>query len=568
MLNKKVILGMLVIVVVFFVPNTIKAESIEVQALQNQINSLLSLITSLQSQLAQLTNTQSVLPTPTPIPIPTPVPPVLDPIPTPRIDANIVSFINNGYFLILNRKAENKAIKNWGDKLSSQSLSYTDFLWKLINSKEFTDKNTDKITVNKLSSEDYIRLLYVKILHRKPDSAGLKNWESKLKEGLSRKDLFKKILFSAESKKKNQRLFNNKEFRKEEHLLESPISEISLNGNLVSGLDFLGGIKVIQTFPVAQVEVDRWFPFGQEDTKKSNIWRLSQWHSKYDIAKAQPLNNTDGSITYSNEGKSITFNKDKSFILEIKGKEEYGNEIGRKSGESWPHLLLAQSLLPLKEKELPSSKNNVNHDKVKYLGDLDELRFKLKYKIIDRSAVPTGMNTRTQTIQDVVTLIVQDRNPKSNTYGDIFWFNMMLHDARYGCTPELKKGDDFSAKFIYEPSSCKLFPAKKQKGVITNAPWVNIDKDILPYIKKGFNEAQKRGYLKGVSFNDLALDQVSIGYEATAAINMKSQYKDLQFIAINKNTKTADSLSNNMQLASVIESFKYFLKSLDLTTLR
>ncbi|MGB2864030.1 MAG: hypothetical protein WBC05_11940 [Sedimentisphaerales bacterium] len=62
--------------------------------------------------------------------------------------------------------------------------------------------------------------------------------------------------------------------------------------------------------------------------------------------------------------------------------------------------------------------------------------------------------------------------------------------------------------------------------------WVEIDIDLLPYIKTGLEEAVKRGYLTGSNPVDYAVTGMNMGWELPGTLDASIQIRDFELQAV------------------------------------
>jgi hypothetical protein len=255
------------------------------------------------------------------------------------------------------------------------------------------------------------------------------------------------------------------------------------------------------------------------DSNKKPIWRLCQWGTKYSLANARCINDTDGDISYGNDAKKVLVGADGSdnrdLVLEIKAGSEYGNRA-RKQGESWPHLLVEQQVC-----------------EVYPLDKLARLDFNLGIKrLYCENHMATGTcNPDLHAAQFQMFLVVSNINKNSNDFGNYFWFGVPFYDSRYDIPPSFKAKDggkaDATGKFIYTIAGENITsePMKENQ-------WAEIDIDLLPYIKAGLQEAVKREYLTGSNPGDYAVVGMNMGWELPGTFDASIQIRDFALHAI------------------------------------
>lgn len=258
---------------------------------------------------------------------------------------------------------------------------------------------------------------------------------------------------------------------------------------------FNNGIKVLGHASSDPAPIDTFFPF---DASMETIhWLLPQWGTKLVMQDITPQLIGD-TIFYSNPAKKVSFvtNKEQTIeiTLQVTASSEY--ERPRIMSEEWPHLLLEQYFTtPLR------------------LIEVEQLIYQTRCKLlhcINRMGDDYRSDLHTAQFSQYFT--IQDNNKASENYGDFFWFGLPLYDYRYKNTElyaALDMGkDDASNKFIYSVASGDIF-----ERTLHDKQWVDIEKDILPFIKEAFETARKRGYLSGSKFEDLVVSTMNVGWE-------------------------------------------------------
>ncbi len=292
---------------------------------------------------------------------------------------------------------------------------------------------------------------------------------------------------------------------------KSGVVEIIEDANYINGIGLEGSNS-------SKTEITRvLYPFGQ--SKNTQIWKLAQWGSRFDLKDAKRVNGDNG-ITYSNSGKSIAFKAvDGSTQVTMKmfGSKEY--LAPRKFGENWPHILLEQQF------ETPQSVSNI-----------ETLYFNLDFRLLfsEMKMSQDSFNPEIHTTQFTVYLTIQNKNQSSKAYGDFIWFGLPLYDYRYDEIAEYAAKDlgkeDASNKFIFSTASKSIY-----SGSAKNGNWIKISKDIIGIIHHAFITAQQRGFLKESKYEDMYITTTNMGWETPGTFDCAIQYKNLKLTAITKN---------------------------------
>ena len=255
------------------------------------------------------------------------------------------------------------------------------------------------------------------------------------------------------------------------------------------------------------------FPYGEKST--STIWRMAEWGSAKPLTDLEPVQSGD-TLTFGNAAKRIRFIKDENdeypqFILELMASQDYTSV--RQEGEDWPHLLMEQAV----EENTP-------------LEELDSLIVKMDVSLLydeikmDKEDFDEGLHTS----QVSFYMTISDGE-------DFLWFGIPVYDYRYPdeiaeyAAQDLGK-EDASKKFIMRIASSELFPKSLQQ-----TKNVDIDSDILPYVKNAFEKAQASGYLKNAVWSDMHITSFNFGWETTGTFDSGLLVKELTLFGLQAN---------------------------------
>ncbi len=112
-------------------------------------------------------------------------------LPTPPPPNPLIRpFVERFYQEILSRQGEESGIIYWIEKLGYKSLAAADIARGFIESDEFKSRDTDDKT--------YLTILYHAFFNREPDNAGMRYWQTKLSDNVSRFHVLNGFLYSSE----------------------------------------------------------------------------------------------------------------------------------------------------------------------------------------------------------------------------------------------------------------------------------------------------------------------------------------------------------------------------------
>jgi uncharacterized protein DUF6298/collagenase-like protein with putative collagen-binding domain len=255
--------------------------------------------------------------------------------------------------------------------------------------------------------------------------------------------------------------------------------------------------------------------------KNKPVWHLGQWGTKYSLAQAKFQKQPNGDRVYENRGKRVlvggSTSENRDLILEVRGKAEYGNRA-RQQGESWPHLLVEQDAINIYP-----------------LSHLKELDFQVLLKLVhfEDQMNKNNFDPGLHAAQFQMFFIVRNIDAKSKDHHNYFWFGVPFFDSRHaipkGHQAQDAGKDDATGKFIYsiDGREVNALPLKTKK-------WVTFQKDLLPYIKAGLQEAGQRGYCNDTDPAHYAVVNMNLGWEIPGTYDAAVQVRELQIHAIMK----------------------------------
>jgi hypothetical protein len=252
-------------------------------------------------------------------------------------------------------------------------------------------------------------------------------------------------------------------------------------------------------------------------------WRLCQWGTRYSLAMATRVQEANGDVWYENAGKKVLVGGrdsiSRDLVLDVRGSAEYG-QAARRSGQSWPHLLVAQYA-----------------GVVRPLDELAEIRLALSLRLrhcLDRTP-PDAYDPSLHAAQFQWFFIVKNVNPDSPDRDDFYWFGVPFFDSRYAIPPTYMAKDagkdDATGKFIYTV-------AGEAVGVVPlkGGNWLALDVNLLPFIRSGVQEAVERGYFQDADLHHYAVVNMNLGWEIPGTVNAAMQIRNLTIRAIDRDT--------------------------------
>ena len=276
-----------------------------------------------------------------------------------------------------------------------------------------------------------------------------------------------------------------------------------------------------------------WFDYEKKDAKKPK-WQLCQWATRYPF---HDKNNTtdsfnyrftdegNGKYLYENRSKTVETNtKTGEFRLALKASECY--KYDRVQGQEWPHLLIAQ--------EWVYSETDLQYK----VSESDSLKYRIKAKMNSFEDKMVGeADPSLHSAICVAYLYVAHKPEGAISYTDMLWLGFPIFDNR---TPYptgmsfIDEGSKGSAtgKWIYNISSIDyLTPSNNmfdKQGNIQTEKWVEIDLEMIPYIERALNDAQRGGLMKGATMDTLYISGMYVGFELPGTYDIDVSFKDLQ----------------------------------------
>lgn len=243
----------------------------------------------------------------------------------------------------------------------------------------------------------------------------------------------------------------------------------------------------------------------------SPIWHIAQWYSKYNLAHSELHTETDGSLSYSNEGNSkrVALYADNSLLLEINASKEYDEP--RTKGQQWPHLLVAQDF----------------HENSPIVGEKKQLLFSFELKLEkENDEMEEGtFDTSLHTAQSPFYFVIRNINKDSQDYNQKIWFGIASYDYRYKetNTKERVSWDIGTNTYIYQ------IPERQFWGNISfqDKKWHKGETDLKPLIQRAIIAMQEKGVFMNTMLNDLSITGMNFGWEVPGTFDVAVRVKNI-----------------------------------------
>lgn len=286
---------------------------------------------------------------------------------------------------------------------------------------------------------------------------------------------------------------------------------------ILQDVNFDGDFSVLGTSNTNPVQTGI-LRFENNETGINTVWKLAQWGSKHTISTAKLI--TEGnSYIYENVSKrivkDIVEDGENILTLAVYASNEYKSP--RKTSQMWPHLLIEQTI----------------SDSYGFKG-YEKILFTIDVRISQcENKMSTEFDQSLHCAQTTAYFTVSDQNIDSKGYGDFLWFGIPIFDSRFEYPPGAAVLDNGTAggsnKLIYTPPGNEILSQNLMDG-----NWEKISIDLLPYIKKAFEEGRTIGYLPDSSWEDMKFTSFNLGWEVPGTFDVEMQIKNLSCIGIIK----------------------------------
>nr|WP_247740832.1 hypothetical protein [Cohnella sp. LGH] len=277
-------------------------------------------------------------------------------------------------------------------------------------------------------------------------------------------------------------------------------------GNWILDTGFERGAMVFHPIPGA-ARVSGKLDFGRDLEGLKSEWIVSQWNSKSDISKITGKRDSK-MYTYENASKTLAVADDGTVTLRVDTGEEYDTPRVRPT-DPWVHLYLEQ-----------------RYGSPYRLADRDDLRLRFEARITESESLmsPEQYDPGLHASIAVFYLIVGDLSGS----GDFLNFCVPIYDNRHDVPPgEWHIDSGFNPagdthKLIYTLDGGGLYDSPTGDG-----QWHRVDVELQPHIEQALEIAKQNGYFDGVSYSDLGLEAIYIGWEVPGVFRSEMQIRDM-----------------------------------------
>lgn len=244
-------------------------------------------------------------------------------------------------------------------------------------------------------------------------------------------------------------------------------------------------------------------------------WDLAQWSSRFALQPSDVFSSRDV-LAISNSAKEVVVGKlgpaRADLSLAVNAGTEYA-QARQSTAEPWVHLLVQQDFA-----DPPA------------LASLRACDFHLEARLGRARLVSTNdYSPAIHAAQFLVYLTVANRNPKAAGFQECFWFGIPVYDNRERVVSTYEAQDFGDTKlFIFTPSSDTF-----SSGSVHDGEWVTFQKDLLPLMRRGLEQARSKGFIKGSSaLADFRPLGIFIGWEVPGRFDVRLEIRNLSLKAI------------------------------------
>ncbi len=252
-------------------------------------------------------------------------------------------------------------------------------------------------------------------------------------------------------------------------------------------------------------------------------WNLAQWETRYDFRKE-----SQRTVTVPAPGVFCCDSRDKVFSvdtntgtlgMELRASLVYDSP--RKPMEGWPHLLIEGKTA------------NSDAPGASWMKNLSQLRLSFDQRLtMFRDHMGADANPELHAGSFYIYLYIKGENHRGQV--DMTWFGLTLFDNRFDFDEEKGSQDggkaDASGLFIYQVPT----RAYRTQPVKVGADWLHVDVDVLPYVWRALELAHQRGYMLGVTPENLYVDGMNMGWEMPGTYDGNMEIRSLRLTAWEK----------------------------------
>lgn len=248
-------------------------------------------------------------------------------------------------------------------------------------------------------------------------------------------------------------------------------------------------------------------------------WKLAQWETRYDFrdpAVTAASCPAPGVYRYDSGDKVLTVDTVSGTLgMELNASRVY--DAPRREGQGWPHLLIEGATASDGAPFAVRLKNG------KHL----RLTFSQRLTMF-RDRMGESANPALHAGSFYIYLYIKGVNEKGNT--EMLWFGLTLFDNRFGFDAERGSRDsgkaDASGLFIYQ---VPVRAFRDREAVVGG--WIDVDMDVLPFVRRSLILARERGYMQGVTMDTVYIDGINLGWEMPGTYDGKMEIRNLSLKA-------------------------------------
>lgn len=241
---------------------------------------------------------------------------------------------------------------------------------------------------------------------------------------------------------------------------------------------------------------------------KEPDWVISQWFTSHSLAVERNIAIKRDAYQFGNKSKCVKREADGALTLDIVGEHEYKKP--RIYNQGWPHLLVEQKF---------------DHQKI---GFAQSLFVDMSVTFLDFvNKMKTGFDPELHTLQLNLSFQLGDRDLKSSTFGDFFWFSIPLVDLPRNEMPKEYAAEDYGKSDATHKMILSMNPRLYMTEPLRVGNTISFNFDVLPEMKKALAAAQGKGYMEHVPFERIELISLRFGFEDTGTFDGKARLNHL-----------------------------------------
>ena len=272
-------------------------------------------------------------------------------------------------------------------------------------------------------------------------------------------------------------------------------------------------------------------PFHPQHADAKPLWDIAEWGSKANLSGPGTVEGK--SVSWANNYKRFVVHPDNRLELAVNAQNEYdGKYPADWEKRKWAHLLLGQMIAMPGTYSRPSGS----------LADMTKLQLSIDVrKVYEDQNKKEGYNPDRHAAFFPISIMVQNLTKDHPGFGQYVWLQAVFYDDRFPMPGGLNAVDGGTGSLMY-PIPYKDFGAPSTHA----GNWVHLEKDILPYARRGIKQAADAGLIKSGDMNHYHIGAFNIGYEVPGMNISTFEFKNLSLKVSASNLYTPGGLHTDM----------------------